>query len=727
MSDPGASFRVGAWTVVPELNRIACPAGTISLRPQVMELLTFLAEHRGMVISTEQLQNRLWANKVVTEGAVYNTIAELRNALASADDSLTYIQTIPKKGYRLVAPVLDSRISPQDGTGGHDTTTASRVRNRPTTRLVVSVTAVVVILVLAALAPSLFTKLKVDNVANRNAEPIRRFTVELPEKALNRSSVHSPVIISRDGQRLLFNGEADFPSPVYSRSIDDLQVEAISGTEFSGGAMALSPDGDWVAFVDLKDGLLKKVPTSGGTPVTVGGPDGKLWSMTWGTNGIIVYESSAYAGLMQVPSKGGVPTRLTTPKPGVFHKHPSFSADGKALFFSVGDRGSTTRTNDRIAVLSFETGEEVDLLAGVSPKPLGDDYLLYYRDHTVWATKFDADELRVTGNSVPVAVDVHYENFAHFSLSEAGTLVYVLDTSLKRRSLVWIEEDGSETPLPIESRPFFMPRISPDGKSIAVVVNDYGGADLWLYSIERGTLDRLTKDESREASPVWSRDSSFIVYSSDRVDNLYRVSTDGTGLIEQLTESDSYQFAYSIFPSNRMILFSEGVSNSLSSHLSVLALDTTEPPKVLLKSEFNLSDPAISPDGHWLAYVSNRSGIVEVYVRPYPNVHEKAFQVSIGGGMHPIWSEKGRKLFYRGQSDLMVATIETEPDFNVNRTEPVLSLDNYFQYDLRNFDIAPDGQRFLMAKPLPPSDFPENRVVVVQNWLNDALYKFSSE
>lgn len=719
------SLKIGEWTVEPDLNRISCRSGSTSLRPQVMELLVFLARHRGTVISTEELLNQLWPNKVVTEGTVYNALAELRNALASANDRQMYVETIPKKGYRLVAPVENLDVGPENTNlpqtaGGH--ASAQKLgRSKLAVLGLATVALVVVAMILANRMGISFLEREQDS----DPDPVRRFTIELPKKVRDFSMLYSPVVISKDGRRILFSGEPENASLIYARPIDDFQVTAVGGTQNSSGVLALSPDGNWIAFVDLVDGLLKKIPITGGVPATLCDPGGKIWSLTWGLNDNIVYASSAHAGLMQVASSGGVPSRLTNPEDGIFHKHPSFLADGSALLFAVGERGSTTRKSDRIAVLSLQSGDQKDLIAGASPQAAANNYLVYYRDHALWVAKLDSETLTITSESVPIVSDIHYEGFAHYSLANDGTLVYVVDANLKRRNLVWVDRSGLQTTIPIEPKPFVMPRISSDGEQIAVVIDNVGGADLWLYSLSRGTMTRLTNDESREASPVWSHDGSFIVYSSNRVDNLFRVTTDGTNSVEQLTDSDKYQFAYSMMPDDRRILFAEGSSNSIPSDIAVLTLGSEETPEQLLNSEFNESDPAISPDGQWLAFMSNRSGSAEVYVRPFSNLSEAETQISVGGGSHPRWTSDGRELIYRGASELMIADITTEPEFMAGKQVPVLSLSEYLYYDLGNFDIAPDGQRFLMVKQMTEGDFPMSRVVIVQNWLEDAAKRIT--
>lgn len=725
MSDSSDRFRIGAWTVEPELDRITCRSGSTSLRPQVMELLVLLARYKGRVVSTEMLLSSLWTNRVVTDGTVYNTVAELRSALAVADDPRTYIETIPKKGYRLVVPVEEFETSSRGRDNVAEVASTSTPTKSSQRRAFFAGVAVVGLLLSAVVAFSVINGSFREADSNGDSGPILRFTIELPQALLDFRSLYNPVTISKDSRHLVFSGKPDLGSPIYLRPLDAFHVTAVAGTENSAGFMTLSPDGNWIAFVDLTDGLLKKIPIAGGIPTALCDPGGKVWGMTWGSRGHIVYESSGFAGLMQVPESGGEPRRLTFPGPGEFHKQPSFSASGNELFFAVGERGSTVRQSDKIAVLSLESGSRKDLIQGASPQSIDNDLLVYYREHTLWLARFNPKSLEVVSNSVPIINDVHYEDFAHYSLSGDGTLVYVVDANLKRRTLVWVDRDGDTTTIPVEPRPFVMPRISPAGDQIAVVIDDSGGADLWLYSLARGTMTRLTNDESRETSPVWSHDGSFIVYSSNRVDDLFRVSTDGTNVVEQLTSSDKYQFPRSITPDDRQILFSQGRSNTLPSDIAVLTLGSDRPPEALLKSEFKEFDPAISPDGHWLAYVSDQSGAEEIYVRPFPNIDDKAIQISIGGGLQPRWSPDGRELVYRGVSHLMISNITTEPEFMSGRPKPVLNLKDYPIYDMGNFDIGSDG-RFLMVKQVTNGEFPVNRIVVLQNWLNDAAARIAA-
>lgn len=569
------------------------------------------------------------------------------------------------------------------------------------------------------IAPDTSTKSDVS----RDEVAVRRFSVELPRSMRISNNSYRPVAISPDGKRLVFNAIVEQQPRLYSRPLDSLDVLPIKGTDNASRIFALSPDGEWIAFFDQSDAMLKKVPVTGGIPVTLCDPDGTVYGISWGANGSIVFSGDNYAGLMLVSSSGGTPEPLTFPEDGEFHKQANFLPDGSALFFTVGEPGSTIRRADRIAVLSLDTGEQKLLMAGASPKATSKGHLIYYAENALRAVVFDAVRLEVKSESVPVADGVLYMGDAHYSISDQGTLVYVFATDLVRRTLVWVDRSGNEEDLQIERRTYMRPRISPNGDELAVIINAENGADLWTYSLDRRTSTRLTFDESREASPVWSVDGRHIIFSSNRVDDLFRVASDGIGPIEQLTDTPYYQFAFSFTPDGDKLLFEEAKSLGGNYDIHVLTMSDKTTSDLLLASKFTELHPQVSPDGRWLAYNSDRSGQLEVYVRPYPDVDSAVWQVSIDGGFHALWSEDSNELFYWGQAEMMSVQIETTPDFRAHRPEPLFSLQDYGFTGNRNFDLDRTNERFLMVKKPSEDEIPTNRIIIVQNWLDDVARK----
>jgi serine/threonine-protein kinase len=725
------SFNVGDWRVEPERDRISRGSESINLRPQVMELLVYLARHPDRVVSAEELLADLWTGKVVTGGTVYNCVAELRQALADGEDPPgQYIETIPKKGYRLLAPVTglsDSADAPGNVNG--DTPASPSLPWGKRWNKVLGIAAVVAAVAAGWLVVHLVAADRSGDARMERA--VQRFTIDLPSNIRDSRNPYGPVTLTPDGRRVIFQASLEGKSRVFSRAIDSLVAEPIRGSERVAREYALSPDGEWIVFFDFGDGTLKKIPVAGGVPVILcdrcgaGAGAGAVEDVAWGANGDIVLVVANHAGLLRVSSPGGLVEELTAPGPDETHKQPGFSRDGDILFFTIGERGGTMRKSDRVAALSLITGEQKVLMAGASASMASDRHLLYFAQGTLWAVGFDAGRLEVTGEPVPVADDVYYAVEARYSVSGNGTLVYVMTTDYVARSLVWVDRFGDEEPVAIEPRPFHLPKISPDGQSIAVVVEAREGADLWMYSIDRGTSTRLTFDESREVNPVWSPDGRYVFYSSNRIDNLFRVATTGAHSIEQLTSSPHYQQPDGISPDGTTLFFREsGTPKDVD--VSVLKLSAEPTPEPLLHSEFHEFGAVPSPDGRWLAYASNVSGNHEIYLRPYPDIEAGRWQVSVGG-LSPVlsgfsivvWDGSGKRLFYAGPSHMMSVSIETAPEVKIGTPEPLFDLRTYMVHEGNfGFDWHPQRERFLMMKRPPDDELPVNRIVIVQNWLD---------
>jgi len=210
-----------------------------------------------------------------------------------------------------------------------------------------------------------------------------------------------------------------------------------------------------------------------------------------------------------------------------------------------------------------------------------------------------------------------------------------------------------------------------------------------------------------------------LFFSSNGVDDLFRVASDGIGPIEQLTDTPYYQFAYSFTPDGDKLLFEEAKSLGGNYNTGVLTIAEETTSELLLATEFKDLSPQVSPDGRWLAYASDRAGQPQVYVRPFPDVESAVWQVSVSGGLHPLWSEDSRELFYLGQAEMMSVQIETTPEFRAQRPEPLFSHQIYLLTGNRNFDLDRTNERFLMVKKPSEDEIPTNRIIIVQNWLDE--------
>ncbi len=308
--------------------------------------------------------------------------------------------------------------------------------------------------------------------------------------------------------------------------------------------------------------------------------------------------------------------------------------------------------------------------------------------------------------------------YVDYAISSNGTLAYVPAGVQAERSLFWVDREGHEEPLAAEAGLYVRPRLSPDGSRVAITVGVGANQDVWIYELAGDTLTRLTFDPANDFQSLWTPDGQRVVFTSTRdgeQPNLFWKAADGTGQVERLTTSPNRQVPQSWSPDGKSLVFLEVPIGTTDLYvLSVEGERTTEP---LLQTQANVSRPAISPDGRWMAYRSEETGRFEVYVGPFPNVEDGKWQISRDGGESPVWGPNGRELFYRslnGQS-MMAVRVETEPTFAAGSPE-VLFTGSYYFGAGRNYDLSPDGQRFLMIKE---EEVGGAQINVVLNWFEE--------
>ena len=372
-----------------------------------------------------------------------------------------------------------------------------------------------------------------------------------------------------------------------------------------------------------------------------------------------------------------------------------------------------------LAVLDLGTRETTRLdLAGVSPTYVATGHLVYAAaDGSMRAVPFDPTSAEVRGSSVPLIEGVVVKGGgADYSVSDDGRLVYVLDTGDRatRRSLVWVDRDGQEEPIAAPFRDYTYPRVSPDGKQILLDLRDEED-DLWVWD---RTLTRLTFDPSNDEYGHWMPDGQHVVFGSGRggVTNIYRKAADGTGTAEPVTQSEHHLRLNAVTPDGTHVVAAAIVPNR-QNDLVVAALDGDHATEMLIGTEFDERNAAMSPDGAWVAFESNESGQYEVYVRPFSDVEAGRWQVSTDGGQDALWALDGREIFYWTESGLMAASVQTEPSFG-HGTPQLLFEGRYHQAVGRTYDVAPDG-RFVMVKEVVEDEAPPPVIVVVDNWFQE--------
>jgi eukaryotic-like serine/threonine-protein kinase len=582
---------------------------------------------------------------------------------------------------------------------------------------------------------ALLLGLAIATVAVWNLKPapprsVSRFTITLPPGQQLAGLNDGPAVaLSPDGTRLAYVAIQGGTQQLYLRAIDSLEAQPILGTEGAFNPF-FSPDGQWIGF--FAAGRLKKVSINGGATLTLGNAEFP-YGASWGSQGVIAFAATFAGVLQQVPDAGGAPHPLTHLEKGEgSHRWPEFLPNGMAVLFSAGGIGQNWG-DPQVAVQSVGTGQRRNLIqGGMHSRYAPSGHLVYAQRGTLMAVPFDPQRLTVTGAAVPVVEDVLQSprtGHAQYSFSATGSLVYVPGTAqaAPQSRLVWVGRNGTEQPLAAPGHAYRRPQLSPDGRRVAVGIQEQE-TQVWLYDLARGTLTRLTFAGNFDLNPAWTPDGKRIAFTSNKEgpQNIFWQLADGSGGLERLTsgESSNNYVPASWTPDGQLMAFLE-INPTTGLDIWVLRIGDRKV-QPFLRTPFNEGAPRFSPDGRWLAYVSDESGRIEVYVQPYPGPGGK-WQVSTGGGTEPVWNPNGRELFYRSGDKMMAVEIATQPSFSAGSSR--MLFEGPYQPSpatIPNYDVSPDGQRFLMLKPLEQAQAP-TQINVVLNWFEELKQKFPRE
>jgi serine/threonine-protein kinase len=475
------------------------------------------------------------------------------------------------------------------------------------------------------------------------------------------------------------------------------------------------------------------VAIRGGPGVRVAAPDGVARGAVWMPDDTIVFATSAGpSGLQQTPASGGAVKVLTRPDRarGEFdHLWPEVLPGGRGVLFTIVPTivpvaGGVDAA--QIAVLDLQTHAQTVIVRGGSHAHyVASGHLVYAAGGTLQAISFDPVTLMTRGTPVPVVADVA-TNAAlgvQVVVADDGTLAYVRGTGLgtAQRRLVWVDRQERETSIAAPPRAYVYPRISPDGGRVIVYNDNFGENDLWLWDVTRLTLTRLTFTPGIDSYPTWLPDGRRLLFSSERQGgrNLFAQMADGTGAVERLTTSPNTQNVTAVTSDGARLVFTELVQQTGDDVMQV-TLTGNHVVTPLVQTPANERNGIVSPDGRWLAYEANDSGSLEIYVRPYPDVASGHWQVSAGGGTRPLWSRDGPELFYVSPTGALMR-VGVERAASWAATTPTMLLKDGSVMTPgnnlgRNYDISPDGQRFLVVKPVSASNAPPPQLIVVQHF-----------
>jgi len=538
--------------------------------------------------------------------------------------------------------------------------------------------------------------------ASESSPPMRAVVMLDPARLdVDRSSALG---MAPDGSAVVYAASHQGRSQLYYRSLDSFEATPIDGT--AGGENPFySPSGDWIGFFS-SDFTLAKVPTGGGVVVTVCEVPVGNWGAVWLPDETIVYGTNSTGwGLMQVPAGGGTPVAVTTLEIDdgeTGHGWPHALPGGRAVLFTV-----TTASGSSVAVVDLETRERRTVIeSAADARYVEPGHLVYAQKGTLFATAFDLDRMQPLGAPRPVVDNL----FAHsrgdrasYTIGANGALVYAPGATGPRRDrLVWVDRQGNAEQLPIEAGNYNHPRLSPDNNYIAYEAMQGGRGDVWVYDIRRQITTRLTATGDN-VMPVWAPHGMSIVFASSGrgAPGLFSRQADGGGETHELlvrghslwpiSWHDQTIAYYELNPETGRDIWLYGLAGGQKSE--------AEP---FQRSRFNERSPMFSPDGQWIAYVSNESGRDEVYVREYRG-NGRRHTISDGGGSEPVWSPDGSELFYRFAGFLFAVPIEPSDvgganEFRAGSPEALFPATFKIEVVAGNqmYDIAADGRHFVM-------------------------------
>ncbi|MFQ5700992.1 MAG: protein kinase [Acidobacteriota bacterium] len=506
------------------------------------------------------------------------------------------------------------------------------------------------------------------------------------------------VSVSPDGTKLAFvTRGTDGPDRLWVRPLDAIKALPLPGTD--GARYPFwSPDSRTLAF--FAGDKLRKIDTTGGPPLTLcQAPSGR--SGSWGRAGVIVFAPERTGGLYQVNGAGGATrpaTRFDEQKDDT-HRWPFFLPDGRHFFYFVRAKGGGTNT---VRIGSVDASTDSVLMQSDAQAIYASGYVLYLQESTLMARPFGPGDRAFTGEAFPVAeeiqIDANY-NRGVFSASQNGVLAYQTGKARIGNRLLWLDRGGKQIGSLGERLLHLAPRLSPDGRSVAVEIADpSSGSEIWIYDIARGLRTRFTFDPDRDVSAVWSPDGEQIVFSSNRNGqyDLYEKSFGGSGEARLLLASDLDKFPSSWSPDGRFLAYLSIGDPDTRADVWVLPVKGAVEPIPFLRTEFVETHPAFSPDGRWMAYTSNESGRREVYVAPFPGPGRK-WQISLNGGSFPAWGADGSEIFFvQDSSRLMAARVEAQgSSFIIGAVSELFSFQPGAPF--RIYDRTGDGKRFLIA------------------------------
>ena len=565
--------------------------------------------------------------------------------------------------------------------------------------------------------------------------PVNRFDYDLPANHSLRASGRPVFALAPDGRHFAYNTA----SGIYVRAMDELEPHLLPGTAPVITSPGFSPDGQSVVYWEFASQELKRVPVSGGQPVAIASVRDNPHGVDWGPDGNILIGQSD--GIYRVPAEGGALELLIPTGGQELFFGPQMLPDGDTILFSASD-DALEWNESRIVVQTLSTGVRNTVIEqGSDAHYLPSGHIIYASGEALFGTAFDLETLSASGGDVPLMqglmrATANLTGTANYGVSADGTLAYLRgQRATQLRTLVWVDREGNEEAIDIPRENYTSVRISPDGRRAVLDTFDEN-MDIWIWDFERRSREQITRSLTLNGTPIWSLDGDSIAWSraqSGTMQEIYWQSVSGAGVPQALT-TRGVAVSPTDFTPDGFLLYSEFLPPK---DIWIVPVDgPATNARKLIATEAEEFNATVSPDGRWLAYQSDESGQIEIYVRPFPDVESARRQVSFTGGSMPVWSNDGGELYYyvdRGVTGVfMRVPVEVAPTFDHGAPEPLFDGPYVPPFGIAApstsfYDVAADG-RFLIIKDVAADSESERaqvafveppQVIVVQNWIEE--------
>jgi len=551
-------------------------------------------------------------------------------------------------------------------------------------------------------------------LAGQRQSPVLRVEINPPDKMqFNLAGDNAgPAAISPDGRYLVFSANGSAGTRLYLRSLDSISPQPLTGTE--GGMFPFwSPDSRSIAFFTGEK--LKRIDVGGGSPVSICNSTlGRGGS--WNRDGSIIAALSYNTGISRVSASGGEPSLVTNVDNVLYssHRWPWFLPDGKHFLYLAVNHNSPSSPQSGVFFASLDGKENRLLFHTLSSAIYASGHLLFQRESSVAAQPFDASSGKFTGDAETLRESVQYDAGlwrANLTASRDGVLVYASGAASGTEILTWYDREGKRLGTEGEPGGFFDLDLSPDEKRLAVTEANTSNATIWVFYVGSKLKTRLSFNGGAHLNPIWSPDGKDVAYTSN-LQTALSVKTVGSSSPERTLLSSSsplYQGLTDWSHDGRYLMYEQGPDLKLQ--LWVLPLFGDRKPFPYINSSSQERQGTFSPDGRWVAYMSDETGRPEVFVAPFPWSGAR-WQVSNGGGADPRWRADGKELFYFDFSGIAAVEVDTSGSaFRVGNTRllfrmPVKGLG-------REYAPTRDGQRFIA---ITPSEGNSQSLTLVQNW-----------